>query len=127
MKPPPREEGFTLLEALVALAIIAIAAAGIMGAIERHIDTVRGLEQRAAARWVAENRLVELTLGGKDQAPQIAGGDVVEMLGSKWQVATTTRSSADPDMRAVEVAVGPVGKAPLIRMQGFVDAGTITP
>ena len=117
------EQGFTLVESLVALAIIGIAAAGIVGAVERHVDTVRGLEVRAGARWAAENRLAEMALA--PGALATPGGEV-EMLGQRYSVTATTRSSADPDLRLVEVAAGPVGAAPLVRLQGFVDAGTTT-
>lgn len=115
------EAGFTLIEALVALAIVAIAAAGVIGATERHIDTVTGIERRVVARWVAENGLAELALAGKDRAD--AGVGQVEMLGQQWQVATTSRPSADPELSAVEVAVAPAGGQPLVRLQGFVDKG----
>ena len=116
------ETGFTLLETLVALAIVAIAAAGILRAVEGHVDRVRAIEMRSAARWVAENRLAELALNPKD----IAGGSGVEMLGHQWRVTVTMRGSADPDLRLAEVAVAPVGDKPLVTLQGFVDAGTIT-
>jgi len=116
-----REAGFTLLESLVALAIVAIAAAGILRAVQGHADRVRALELRSAARWVAENRLAELTLNPKD----VASGSRVEMLGHQWQVRVTMRGSADPDLRLAEIAVAPVGDRPLVTLRGFVDAGTI--
>ena len=51
------EQGFSLIEALVALAVLAIATVGLMRTVQTHIDSTRGLERRAAAMWVAENRL----------------------------------------------------------------------
>lgn len=118
------EQGFTLIEALVALLILAIASAGIIGAIETQVDTTRGLEQRAAALWVAENQLAELRLAGRAPA---AAGATVEMLGAPWQVTVTPRSSDDSDLRLVEVAVRPpAASAWLVTLRGFVDAGTTT-
>ena len=54
------EHGFSLIEALVALAVLAIATVGLVRAVESHVDSTRALERRAAAMWVAENRLAEL-------------------------------------------------------------------
>lgn len=117
------EAGFTLIEAMVALAILGIAAVGIVRAVEAHVDTVGALERRAAAQWVAENALAELSLRtARDIVPQD-----VEMLGWRWSVRTALSSSQDPDVRMATVRVSPSGSdAPLITLTGFVDAGTIT-
>ena len=88
------EQGFSLIEALVALAILAISAVGLIRAAEAHVDSVRGLERRAAAQWVAENRLAELAVPGA----ATADGDVA-MLGRAWQVTTTYAPTADPALR----------------------------
>lgn len=122
MIPRARERGFTLIEALVALAILAIAAVGLVRAAEAHVDSVRGLELRAAAQWVAENRLVELGL------PGAAGRDgEVAMLGHRWAVATTLSATSDPDLRAARITVRQAGRAETsFALDGFVDAGTTT-
>lgn len=123
MSPRPPQQGFTLIEALVALLILAVAAAGLIRAAEAHIDSIHGLETRAAAQLVAENRLVELGLSPRPPMPP-----EVEMLGRKWRVSVQERPTGDPDLRAVEVAVAPPGEAePLVTLDGFVDAGTTTP
>lgn len=118
------EEGFSLIEALVALLILAIATTGLIRAAEAHVDSIRALETRAAAQLVAENRLVELGL------PGAAGGAPaeVEMLGHAWRISVSDKPSDDPDLRAVEVAVTARGEdEPLVTLDGFVDAGSTTP
>lgn len=118
------ERGFTLIEALVALLILAIASAGIIGAIQTHVDTTRALEQRTAALWVAENRLAELRLAGAGVA---SGDSQVDMLGARWRVSVAPGSSADPDIRQARIDVRLSGRpAPLVTLRGFVDAGTTT-
>ncbi|WCT72880.1 type II secretion system minor pseudopilin GspI [Sphingomonas naphthae] len=117
------ESGFTLIEALVALAILAVASVGLIRATEAHVDSVRGMEGRAAAQWVAENRLAELGL--PDAFP--AGDAPIEMLGMRWEVRSTSRQTADPDLRAVTVTAHPVGRtSPAATLEGFVDMGTTT-
>jgi len=116
--PPPHEQGFSLIEALVALLILGVAAAGLVRAVESHIDSIARLEQRAAAVWVAENRLTELTLADRD-----AEIGTVEMLGRRWQVRTTMRTSPDPALSRVDVAVGPPGGTAMVTIGGFVDRG----
>jgi general secretion pathway protein I len=111
------EQGFTLIEALVALLILGVAAAGLVRAVESHIDSIARLEQRAAAVWVAENRLTELTLAEPDPP------STVDMLGRRWQVRSVTRTSPDPDLSRIDVSVGPPGVSPLVTIGGFVDRG----
>ena len=50
-----RNKGFTLLETLVALAIIGIAMAAAMRSTRFAVDTVTDLKTRTAAAWVAHN------------------------------------------------------------------------
>ncbi|WP_066800556.1 type II secretion system minor pseudopilin GspI [Sphingomonas soli] len=110
-----KDEGFSLIEALVALAVLAIATVGLMRAVESHIDSTRGLERRAAAMWVAENRLAELEAG-------IAGADQVAMLDEKWQVAVNRQGTADPEIVRVRIAVTSMrDNATLASLDGFVD------
>lgn len=109
------EDGFSLIEALVALAVLAIATVGLMGTVEAHIDSARGLERRTTAMWVAENRLAELEAG-------IRGSDQVAMLGENWRVSVDRRSTEDPDLVRVRISVSPANEtAPLASLDGFVD------
>ena len=124
MRPSPKESGFTLIEAMVALVILGIAAVGIVQAIEAHVDRLRSLEQRAAAQWVAENALAEMRLG-------MPPGDAasVPMLAGTWSVRTRVEPSDDPDILLARIEVRPQGAAEgetMVTMRGFVDRGTIT-
>ncbi|MEI9928416.1 MAG: type II secretion system minor pseudopilin GspI [Sphingomonas sp.] len=111
------DTGFSLIEALVALAVLAIAAVGLMRTVEAHIDSTRGLERRATAMWVAENRLAELEL-----APQAASPSEVEMLGQRWRVAIHETRTDDPEIVRVRVDVFALAEAaPLASLDGFVD------
>ena len=118
---PSGEDGFTLIEAMVALLILGIAATGIIRAAEAHVDNLHALERRAAAGLVAENALAEARLGLPSTQAQ-------PMLGFRWSVRTSLSGSADPDLQQVTVQVSPAGEdAPLVTMHGFVDRGTTTP
>jgi general secretion pathway protein I len=113
--------GFTLVEALVALTVLAVASAGLIRATEAHVDQVRGLQIRTIAQWVAENRLVEIQVG---QAVPVARTDRVDMLGRSWDVAVGLSASEDPDLAAVTVAVSPAGASrSSVVLTGFVDIG----
>ncbi len=111
-------DGYSLMEAMVALFILAIATVGVTRATQQHIDGVRGLEQRVIAQWVAENRLVELNLEG-GAAP---AATTVRMMHRDWSVDVGTRATDDPDLLAVDLTVAEAGVTGAeVRLSGFVD------
>ena len=55
--PARIQSGFTLVEVLVALAVLTIALAAVMRALSQNIDTSAALRDRTVAMWVAQNRL----------------------------------------------------------------------
>jgi general secretion pathway protein I len=112
-----KEDGFSLIEAMVALAVLAIAAVGLTRAVESHIDSTRGLERRAIAMWVAENRMAEITV----RDPAIAESQV-EMLGQNWRIAVDEQRTDDPDIHKLRITVFQgTDRAPLASLDGFVD------
>jgi len=120
MTPRPGERGFSLIEALVALLVLAIAAAGLVRAAEAHVDSTRGLERRAAAEFVAQNRLAELGLPGAPPQPA-----TVEMLGQRWTVAVSEARTGDPDLAKVAISVSAASdREPLVTLEGFRDKGS---
>lgn len=114
-----QRQGYSLMEAMVALFVLAIASTGLLLATRAHIDGVGRLEDRVAALWIAENRMAELGLND----PAAAAAEV-QMLGRAWRVETTRRPTDDPDLIAVEVAVSRQDRAEVAaRLNGFIDAG----
>ena len=113
------EQGFTLIEVLVALVILAVASAGLIGAAEAHVDSIRAMQSRAVAQWVAENRIAELTVAGEAQPRPY---EMVDMLGQSWTVQLARRASDDPELQAMTISVaGAEAAAPLVTMDFFLQ------
>ena len=113
-----REEGFTLIEALVALAVLAISAAALIGASELNTSRIYELETRTTARLVAEEVLAEMqVVGGVSEAPQ-----TMRMLSREWTIDTEMSATDDPDIGEVELVVfAGDDDEPSARFTGFVD------
>lgn len=113
------EAGFTLIETLVALVILAMSAISLLGATEAHINRIAALENRAAAQWVLENYLAELTLGLQPaEAPEA-------MNGAAFTVAANLVATQDPDLAQVDlIARGAPDGRDYNRLTGFLDTTT---
>jgi general secretion pathway protein I len=113
--------GFTLVEILVALAILAIALTAATQTIGAAVDTTAALRERTLARWVAEDRLAELELRGEWPALDTKEGNA-DMGGRKFHWVQETGVTPVARMRRVEMSVMlPGGKVPLAHLTGFVE------
>ena len=93
------DAGFTLIESLVALAVLAVGSVSLLVASQAYVRRIAGLEDRALAQVAAENELAELGLGN---APET--GPVV-LLGRRFGLETRATPTADPDLQRIEIAV----------------------
>ena len=119
-----RASGFTLIEILVALAVLAIALTAAAHSVGSAVDTTVALRERMLARWVAEDRMAELELRGEWPALDTREGDA-EMGGRKFHWVQETGVTPVTKMRRVETSVLlPGGKVPLVRLTGFVEQTT---
>lgn len=99
--------GFTLLEVMVALAILAVVAAMVHATLQRHVRNARALENRALAGWLADTTLAELQLQGV-AAPGISE-DTVEQGARRWKVERDLQATAEPHLRLVRIRVSDAG------------------
>ncbi len=67
--------GFTLIEVLVALAIVAIGMAAVMGALTSSANTISYLRDKTFAQWVALNQIANLRV----VATQVPGVERIDV------------------------------------------------
>ena len=115
---PGPMRGFTLLEVLIALVVVAVTLAAATAAIGGAARRQRGLEERTFATWAAHNALGRLRLEG-------FAGEATEvqqtLAGQRLQIDVQVR--AGETLRWVELAVRRPGEAePVARLTGFLPA-----
>lgn len=98
------QSGFTLLEVLVALTILAIALAAIIGAASNQALNTTHLRDKTLAHWVAMNRIAEMQLSAEWPAKGKLRGEE-EMGLHAWHWVRTVTETPDPRVRQVDIAV----------------------
>lgn len=101
-----RPRGFTLIEVLVALAIVAIGMAAVLSTLTSSASTVIYMKDRTLAQWVALNHIADQRLLGQVPALGNTEGDV-DYAGSKWHWRQETVATAVQGMVRMDVHVRP--------------------
>jgi general secretion pathway protein I len=104
MQSQLKNKGFTLLETLVALAILAIALAAIMRATGAGTNHAEAMRMRVLADWVAQNRLAQHAARGDFLPPGIQNGEETQ-AGIRLLWKEDISVTPNPAFRRIEVSV----------------------
>jgi general secretion pathway protein I len=98
--------GFTLIEVLVALAIVAIGMAAVLEALTSSANTAMYLQAKTFAEWVALNRVETVRLSGAVPGTGTST-DTIDYAGRSWEWRQKVTSMRIPGMVQIAVDVRP--------------------
>jgi general secretion pathway protein I len=114
-----RTRGFTLIEVLVALAIVAVGMAAVMRTISSSADTIFYLRDKTFAQWVALNQIANLRITAQTPGVGNSEGDT-DYAGRKWHWRQEVVASEVPGVERIDVRVRPAD------VKGDADSGWYT-
>ena len=139
-------KGFTLVEVMVALAIVAMALPALIMLVMTQIDGAAHIRNKTYAMWIAENELTRLNLlnNNKERFPNFKlpekDSGKTDMMGLAWQWQFETSKAEeipvegvlklDIDVTVLGIAAEGVGfkgvgdlekRDPLVRLTGYVS------
>lgn len=105
--------GFTLLEVLVALAMVAVALGAGLRAAGALTDNAQRFADVLLAQWCADNQLSALRLSRS--FPGVGDADFsCQQLGRSYQGKVITRPTPNPNFRSVEAQISDEAGQPLL-------------
>ncbi len=93
------DAGFTLIEALVAMAILALGAVSLLTAAEGNTARVAEITERTAARWAAQHALTAIQLGEPVST--------LDVYGIAFDIRVETAGTDDSSLSALSIVVSP--------------------
>ncbi len=103
--------GFTLIEVLIALLVVALGIGALLATLTSSADTVARLREKSLAEWVALNRISEVRLSNSRPVVGVTTGTLDKFADGSW---TWRQSVTDPGIAGilrVEVQVARRGAA----------------
>jgi general secretion pathway protein I len=99
-----RDAGFTLLEAMIALIIVALGMMAVDSQLNRYVVAASFVEQKTLASWIATNKITELSVA--NTWPELGeSDDDLDFAGQKWRCHIKVSDTPVANLRRVDVSV----------------------
>ena len=122
-----RCRGFTLVEVMVALAVVAIALPALLFSLDQHLDGTAHVRDKSLAHMVAANKLAEIRLLARARESLLQGKDsgVATMADRDWYWWVDSQATQVPQFFRVEISVAAqeeLRDQPLYTLSAFLSA-----
>lgn len=113
--------GFTLLEVLVALAILSIALTAILKSTSQNIHDTTYLQQKTIATWVGTSVISQIQAGLLSKLSESEElSDETIMLGQTWLWKVNVSRAGESPIQKIEVTVRPKNdERPVVELVGY--------
>jgi general secretion pathway protein I len=104
------QRGFTLIEVLVALVIVALGMSALLETLGSAADTASYLRDKSFAQWIAFNQLATTRLSGTLPSDGTTNGEL-DYAGRHWRWRQVVSDLAFPGVFRIDVMVEPADNA----------------
>jgi general secretion pathway protein I len=105
MVPRFKESGFTLLETLVALLIVALGMMAVTTQLNRYIQSTIFIEEKSLASWVASNQATLMSVNPEWPTLGITEIDVESFAGRNWALEIEVLETPIQNLRRADIRV----------------------
>lgn len=116
------QRGFTLLEVLIATAIVGLTIPALMLLMMKQADNTGSLRDKAIATWIADNQMVRLKLERQLSQSTLRSTveERVEMAGTEWLVITEPEKTTVGALLRYRTTVGLERDEPIVTLDGYI-------
>ena len=120
MRYSVRSAGFTLLEVLVALMVVAVSLAAVASEMVQMVDAASTMQNRTYASWIAHNKIAEMRLANVVPDVSASSGEV-DYAGREWAWRAVVSETGVANLYRVDVTISFPGGDPIMRpVTGFI-------
>ena len=113
-------KGFTLIEVMVALTIVAFSLTAVAASMSQMIDAATTMRDRTYASWIAQNKITEIRLANTIPEVGTSSGEI-EFGNTDWEWRVAISESGIENFMRIDVSVSLAGEEYVIRtVTGFV-------